>query len=340
MSILRSIINDFKFTEEDVPPFEAKLFFEGQQRRLYLERYIVLLFLAVVIATYGVIGDSVATVIGAMIIAPLMRPIMATAAGLVMGSMRRAGISFLIVLASVVGVIALAWMLTEVNFATIVSFDTNSQITGRISPRLIDLFVALAAGAAGAVAMSRDDVADSLPGVAVAISLVPPLCVVGIGLAEGELTAASGAMLLFLTNFLSILLAGGAVLALLGLSTASTEGLRSAARRRAFILIVIGVLLVVVPLATTTKQVYEHALIRRDTALLAQEWMAGTDYDISRVAVSGDQVELVIFGSGDRPDLNLLGEQVIAAHDPIANFNLITIPTALEQYETVSSQAE
>jgi uncharacterized membrane protein len=279
ISILRSIINDFKFTKEDVPPFEAKLFFEGQQRRLYLERYIVLLFLAVVIATYGVIGDSVATVIGAMIIAPLMRPIMATAAGLVMGSMRRAGISFLIVL-----------------------------ITGRISPRLIDLFVALAAGAAGAVAMSRDDVADSLPGVAVAISLVPPLCVVGIGLAEGELTAASGAMLSFLTNFLSILLAGGAVLALLGLSTASTEGLRSAARRRAFILIVIGVLLVVVPLATTTKQVYEHALISRDTALLAQEWMAETDYDISRVAVSGDQVELVIFGSGDRPDLNLLGE--------------------------------
>jgi uncharacterized hydrophobic protein (TIGR00271 family) len=141
----------------------------------------VLLFLSTIIATYGVIGDSVATVIGAMIIAPLMRPIMATAAGLVMGEVRRAGNSFLVVLASVFGVVALAWLLTEINFATVISFDTNSQISGRISPRLIDLFTALAAGTAGAFAMSRDDVADSLPGVAIAVSLVPPLCVVVLG---------------------------------------------------------------------------------------------------------------------------------------------------------------
>jgi hypothetical protein len=69
---------------EDLPQFEAKLFFEGAKRRVNLERFAVLLFLSTVIATYGVLGDSTATVIGAMIIAPLMTPIMATAAGLVM----------------------------------------------------------------------------------------------------------------------------------------------------------------------------------------------------------------------------------------------------------------
>jgi uncharacterized hydrophobic protein (TIGR00271 family) len=337
MGVLRNIIKDNKFTPEDIPAFEAKLFFEGDKRRINLERYIVLLFLAVVISTYGVIGDSVATVIGAMIIAPLMRPIMATTAGLIMGDMRRAVISFLTVVASVIGVIALAWLLTEINIATIISFETNTQITGRVSPRLIDLFAALAAGAAGAFAMSRDDVADSLPGVAIAISLVPPLCVVGIGLAEGEVGVAGGAMLLFLTNFFSILLAGGAVLGLLGLSTAATEGLRSAARKRAFLFIAIGILLVAIPLAGTTQEVYEQALIRRDTAQWAVEWLEGTEYSVSRVEVGGDQVNLIIYGSGDRPEPDNLDGQVFAGNDRIANLNIIVIPSEQASYELLKN---
>ena len=76
MGVLRNIVNDNKFTPDRVPPFEAKLFFEGAKRRVDLERFAVLLFLSTVIATYGVLGNSTATVIGAMIIAPLMTPIM------------------------------------------------------------------------------------------------------------------------------------------------------------------------------------------------------------------------------------------------------------------------
>jgi uncharacterized hydrophobic protein (TIGR00271 family) len=169
MGILRNIIDDNKFTPEDLPAFEAKLFFEGAKRRVDLERFVVLLFLSTVIAIFGVIGDSVATVIGAMIIAPLMRPIMATAAALVMGDMKRAGSSFLVVLASVAGVIGTAWLLTELSVFTVISIESNFQFSSRISPGLIDLYAALASGAAGAFAMSRKDVSDSLPGVAIAI---------------------------------------------------------------------------------------------------------------------------------------------------------------------------
>jgi uncharacterized hydrophobic protein (TIGR00271 family) len=334
MRTWKQIIEDNRITPEDVPALEAKLFFEGDKRLIRLERYAVLLFLSTIIATYGVIGDSVAIVIGAMIIAPLMRPIMATAAALVMGEVRRAGNSFLVVLASVIGVVALAWLLTEINFATVISFDTNSQITGRISPRLIDLLVALAAGAAGAFAMSRDDVADSLPGVAIAVSLVPPLCVVGIGLAEAEFTAVRGAMLLFLTNFLAILLAGGGVLALLGLSTAATKGLKSTARQRAFILIAIGILFVAIPLTATTVGVFEQALIKRDTAIWAEEWLVGTDYSVSQVEVSSDKVDLFIYGSGARPELNILGNQVIAEYEHIDNIRLLVIPSEEERFES------
>ena len=74
--------------------------------------------------------------------------------------------------------------------------------------------------------------ADSLPGVAISIALVPPLAVVGLALSQAEWGSAFGAFLLFLTNFLSILLAGGGTLALLGFSAASTRELARDARRR------------------------------------------------------------------------------------------------------------
>ena len=140
MTYIRRIIEDNRFTTGDVSRVEAKLFFEGDERRAHLERFAVLLLLSTIIATYGVIGDSTATVIGAMLIAPLMRPIMATAAAVVMGDMKRAGQSFLIVAAGVTGVILLAWLLTEITITRALSFETNTQITSRVSPRLIDLY--------------------------------------------------------------------------------------------------------------------------------------------------------------------------------------------------------
>jgi len=330
MEIIRNIINDNKFTPEDLPAFKSKLFFEGAKRRVDLERYVVLLFLSTVIAGSGVIGDSVATVIGAMIIAPLMRPIMATAAGLVMGDMRRAASSFLIVLASVTGVIGLTWLLTELTMVTVISIESSSQFSSRTSPRLVDLYVALASGAAGAFAMSRKDVADSLPGVAIAISLVPPLCVVGIALAVGEWIAAGGAFLLFLTNFLSILLAGGGVLALLGLRAVAVKGLMPNARRIAFLVLTLAIVLVTLPLGTNTLRVYQQKLIKRETIDLAQQWLQGTDYGISQVNVMGNRVTVAIYGSGDRPELSELGKQLNASLDQPVNMNLIIVPSKQE----------
>jgi uncharacterized hydrophobic protein (TIGR00271 family) len=332
MGVFRNIIDDNKFAPQDMPAFKAKLFFEGDKRRVDLERFVVLLFLSTVIATFGVIGDSIATVIGAMIIAPLMRPIMATAAALVMGDMKRAWSCFLIVLASVAGVIGAAWLLTELSVVTVISIQNNAQFSSRISPRLIDLYAALASGAAGAFAISREDVADSLPGVAIAISLVPPVCVVGIALAEGEWTAAGGAMLLFLTNFLSILLAGGGVLALLGLNAAAVKGLTPNARRGAFMVVALGIILVTIPLGTTTMRIYQQKLIKRETIKWSEEWVDGTGYGVSQVDVRGDRVTLAICGSGERPKLSELGDQLGASLDQPVDIRLVIVPSEQEEY--------
>jgi len=300
MSLLSEMIRENRFTPEDVPRFEAKLFFEGAARRKYFEQFGVLLVLATIIATAGIMGDSTATVIGAMIIAPLMTPIMATAAALVTGRMGRAGRSLLLVAVGVISVVGLSWLLGTL-YTGVISFDSNAQILGRISPRVIDLVAALASGAAGAFCIAREDISDSLPGVAISISLVPPLCVVGLSVQAGQWAAAQGAFLLFLTNFLSILLAGGGVLALLGLSRAAMVEIKGTARRNAFLVIIIGVLLVLGPLWITGSRITEDARTEGVTRAMAARWAADTDYEVQRVSANQDDITVIIVGRGTQP---------------------------------------
>jgi uncharacterized hydrophobic protein (TIGR00271 family) len=294
------VLRENLFTAEGVPGFEQKLFYEGKRRRPYLEQFGVLLTLAAIIASAGILSDSTATVIGAMIVAPLMTPIMATAAALVTGRMDRAGTSLGLVLVGVAAVIGLSW-LTGILYSGALSFETNSQITGRISPRAMDLVAALASGAAGAFCMSRDDVADSIAGVAIAISLVPPLCVVGISLSYGEIAAAQGALLLFITNTLAILLAGGGLLAALGLPRAAGVMAPGRARRTAFFLIGVAVIIVLVPLTITGRQLARDVREEAHARAAAETWLAGTDFRVRSAQVTGDRVAFVISGSGEPP---------------------------------------
>jgi uncharacterized hydrophobic protein (TIGR00271 family) len=323
-------LRESRFTPELVPPFEQKLFFEGGRRRPYLERFGVLLFLSVVIATAGVLGDSTATVIGAMLVAPLMTPIMATTAALTTGRMDRAGRSLLLVGAGVAGVVALSWLLGLL-YTGPISFTANSQIAARISPRLLDLVAALAAGAAGAFCLSREDVADSLPGVAIAISLVPPLCVVGISLSAGEWAAAAGALLLFVTNMLAILLAGGGVLALLGLPRAATVELRGPARRTAYLAIAVATLIVAVPLAVTGHALNEQLRDQQQAQQAARAWLGGTDFTLRAIQVSGDTVQVTITGAGSPPPFASLVAAIARATGRPVVVELETVPSQKQQ---------
>ena len=302
MGIIKALIDDNKFTPGDIPKLEDKLFWEGAKHRINIEKYVVLLFLSTIIATYGVLGDSTATVIGAMLIAPLMVPIVATAAALVTGDLKRAGRSCLIVVTGVTGVICVAYICGAIH-PKVISFTTNAQIFARVSPSLSDLIVALASGVAGAFAVSRDDVADSLPGVAISISLVPPLAVTGISLSQGQGVEAVGSLLLFITNFLSILLAGGATFMFLGLSAASTIELNKDIRRKAFIYIIVGTLLVAVPLAMSSYKVAKKGHLEYQARDIAQQWLDRTDFDLIKIEAMKDRIELVITGSGAPPSL-------------------------------------
>ncbi|PKQ33436.1 MAG: TIGR00341 family protein, partial [Actinobacteria bacterium HGW-Actinobacteria-11] len=177
--------------------------------------FLIMLTLSGVIAIAGVLTDSTATVIGAMIIAPLGTPILGIAWGIVTGHPRRVLSSILWVLSGVVIVVALG-LAFAVFVATPESLSTNSQVIGRTSPSLMDLMAALATGFAGGFAMCRKDLSAVMPGVAIAISLVPPLGVVGVCAGQGQWPEALGALVLFLSNVFALVIAGSIVFTVAG----------------------------------------------------------------------------------------------------------------------------
>ena len=334
MGIVKNIIDDNRFTPKDIPNLEGKLFWEGPKQRVNLERFAILLLLSTIIAAYGVLKDSTATVIGAMIIAPLMMPIVASTAALVMGDLNRAGRALLVVVAGVLGVVLVAFISGAIH-PIFISFSTNLQITGRVEPSLGDLIVALASGVAGAFAVSRDDIADSLPGVAISISLVPPLAVTGISLSHGEFLAASGSFLLFITNFFSILLAGGLTFAVLGLHLASTKDLEKSIRRKAFVGIFIGTMLVAIPLSISSFRLAQESHLEYQAQKIARGWLGKGNFDLIKLDSIHGRLDLVVTGSGSLPRLAEFGEALREEVDKDITIRLKALSSYLEYYPEI-----
>ena len=166
-----------------------------------------MLILSAVISTLGLLANSVAIIIGAMIIAPLMGPIIGMAFSVAMGNRKLLRRSSFTLFKGIVLTIVASWLTTS-----IVGLETvESEILSRTNPTLIDFGIAMAAGLAGAFTQTRRSIADAIPGVAIAVALVPPLSVIGIGLAMGEETIALGSFLLFLTNLICIIFFGSLV---------------------------------------------------------------------------------------------------------------------------------
>lgn len=306
--------------------FEDKLFIEGPQTARRLTNFFALLLFATVIATYGVLSNSTATVIGAMIVAPLMGPIMATTAAVVMGSGQRALRAIALVLVGIVSVIIAAYILSWVVPDVTISFTSNGEITSRINPGLYALLTALGSGAAGAFIVSRAEIADSMGGVAIAISLVPPLCVVGIALQQGQLDAAAGALLLFATNFLAILLAGGITLWMVGVGRVAVTPDQIRLRRRGVALFVVGILLVCIPLALTSWHAVARATENNKATAQVQKWVQGTPYQIVAVTVNDRLVIVTVEGTGDTNPVQELANQLAQTLGRRVIVNLRTVP--------------
>ncbi|MEG4426356.1 MULTISPECIES: DUF389 domain-containing protein [unclassified Microcoleus] len=164
--------------------------------------YLVLILGSCIIATFGLLSNSAAVIIGAMIVAPLMLPIRGLAFGAVEGNVIifRKGL-----VALAVGTV-LAIFLACFLGALVQIPDFGSEVLARSKPTLLDLGIAIAAGGISGYAKVQPKVSATLAGTAIAVALMPPICVIGLGLSQANWSLSLGASLLYLTNLLGITL--------------------------------------------------------------------------------------------------------------------------------------
>ncbi|WP_050604816.1 DUF389 domain-containing protein [Ruegeria sp. 6PALISEP08] len=275
--------------------------FEGPDKFAYWRRFAMLLTLSVVIATMGMLRNSGAVVIAAMLVAPLMTPILGVAAAMVMGWLQRAAVLALTVCLAAVACVLMAWFMVYVADVPrgIVIPD---QVLARTDPGTEDLIVALAAGVAGAYVQINKSELSLLPGAAIGVSLVPPLSASGVLLYFGEPAEAYEAGLLFATNLGAIILSACTVyLVYAARSVVFSKGKRKL-NFTASVFVALAFLVVVV--LQLGKSTYNRYLETRTEAQLVEairEWADPVSVEIIRIDVNARRKKVDVWLIVDLP---------------------------------------
>ena len=170
-----------------------ELFFEEDRRVPYLWRFVSLIVFSSSIAAFGLVNDSGAVVIGAMLVAPLMTPILGLAAATVQAWLARQVESLAIIGGGALLAVGVGWVMARVLPEVDADVTLPGELLARTAPNLLDLAIAVAAGAAGGYVLVRKEAGSALPGVGIAVALVPPLATVGITLGLGRTDLTDGA---------------------------------------------------------------------------------------------------------------------------------------------------
>ncbi|MFZ3340807.1 MAG: DUF389 domain-containing protein [Terriglobales bacterium] len=269
----------------------AEIHQDADESRQFDIVYFAMLVLSALIALLGLLLNSPAVIIGAMLISPLMGPILAcghalTSADWQIGkkAARNVGLS----VAEAILITVIATRLSPLREAT-------PEILARTNPNLMDLLIAFFSGIAGTLALaSRKIVVTILPGVAIATALIPPLATVGYGVGTLQWPIASGAVMLFLTNFASIVLSAGLVFLLIGVRPrrADADQQHFIARHRIAIAVLV-VLGLSVPLMKTLKNAAQQAQLRTEVSNLLKQRFPKTDgrqLDAVKLQIAKDHV--------------------------------------------------
>lgn len=267
-------------TQSVLPLFDQA--HEAEYRDLFVElrksaqttsAYMTLMVLSTLLATFGLMANSTSVVIGAMILAPLMAPIISLSMGLARGEGQLTTVSLRTLVAGLLLALfsaMIATWLVDIRFIT-------PEIAGRLNPTLLDLGVAVVSGIAGAYAYSKAEVAKTLAGVAIAVALVPPLAVTGIGLGWMDWSVIYGSFLLFITNLVGIAAAAAVTFWVLGFTSFEKA-------RKGFSASTLFVGLIAIPLAFAFLQMSEKSSLTRQLEGL-QLNLSGIEVHIENVDV-------------------------------------------------------
>ncbi len=199
-----------KADEEDF----KELFVSLRQSSKLSPAFIVLIVLSTLLATTGLFQSSTPVIIGAMILAPMMAPIISFSMGVLRGEKELLKESSMTLFFGIVTALIFSCLYTYLMPLNLLTDEMRS----RLNPNILDLMVAVISGVAGAYAYAKSEVAKSLAGVAIAVALVPPLSVTGIGIGWGNWEVVYGSFLLFMTNLAGITLAASLTFLILGFS--------------------------------------------------------------------------------------------------------------------------
>lgn len=254
------------------------------------KRFFFLMLAAATIATSGLLANSTPVVIAAMLVAPLTSSILGFSLASVTNNRQLAFKATQAILSGVIICILASVLLHRM----LPSLELGSEIYNRTRPNLLDLIVATAAGLTGAYALVHPEITEVIPGVAIGVSLVPPLCASGVLLSSGEYANASGAFLLFVANVIAIHLSGVAIFALWGFGGLhSTQGFHALARRH-----IASIAVFTLMAAVLGNELFKMSLdqrvqsITRDVLSTQAKMVAGASLDRYTVTRRGRMVEV------------------------------------------------
>lgn len=274
--------------------------------------FFAFLLLSTIIATTGLLQDSAATIIGAMVVAPLMGPAISASVGTVLAdrSLAARGVTLQVtgLVAAVATAAVMGWLLQQtILVPPNLDITTIPQVSERTSPTFLSLFLALGSGLAGALSIMRG-AGSTLVGVAIAVALIPPAATAGLGIAYGDPVVAIAATVLVGVNLLSINLAALILFYLAGFEPLESEEAAGLQRSVVTRLLAVGLAIAVLSvfLGAVTYATYQTQSFAEDaTAELRGEFEAG-EYEglqLEGVTVDYDPVDLLL---GHEPRVNAL----------------------------------
>ncbi len=311
-------------SEEEHAAIDELIPQDGPEFLEYVVRFSFLIMLSASIAAFGLLADSAAVVIGAMLVAPMMTPITAVAGAIVTARNPRLWRAFAVIAWGIVLAVAVGWLVSLIAGGTATDVrELPNEVQARTFPGLLDLGIAVAAGAAAGYILPRKSTIGALPGVGIAVALVPPLATVGITFQYGFPTEAWNAFLLFLTNLAAIVFAASIALVLTGFRPSQYSGRRALRTRMAITLVVVVV--VAIPLTVHTLTTLEDTRLRRAVVASVQAWDGQVRIvDLESDAVDGRAtVDLLVSGSGDPRPVWALAEEIRQRFDGPVDLRLL-----------------
>jgi uncharacterized hydrophobic protein (TIGR00271 family) len=314
---------------------------EGRQ---FNAMYLAMLVFACLISLFGLLLNSPAVIIGAMLISPLMGPILSCGLALTLADWKLGGKAIrnlALSLGEVVAIAALATFLSPLK-------EPTAEILARTNPNLMDLLVALFSGFAGTLALaSRSRGALTIiPGVAIATAVMPPLATVGFGIAAGEWSISAGALMLFLTNLGAIVLSAAIVFIVVGFRPRKREDAK--AYRLALRIAVAALVLIAlsVPLVRTLVRAAQQTTLHHDVGEALQSEFSGNNRKLDDFSVSQNHDAISVnvsvhTASFIRPDEVKRYEKELSQriHRPV-HLNLLQLQIATAKMTEIAAQKD